>query len=94
MKNRLVSVKEASKTKIFFFQQIQSICWHPIEAQNLLSGSGDQTVCLVDCRDAKNKTNQYRWTFDSDVERVTWNIFNTNQYLVKINIDFYSCIII
>lgn len=64
-------------------KQIQSICWHPIEAQNLLSGSGDHTVCLVDCRDAMNKSNQHRWTFDSEIERVTWNTFNTNQYLAS-----------
>jgi len=62
-------------------KQIQTICWHPTEAQNLLSGSADKTVCLVDCRDGNNKTNQHRWTFDSDIERVTWNIFDTNQYL-------------
>jgi len=76
--------------KIFlFFHQIQSICWHPIEAQNLLSASSDQTVCLVDCRDANNKTSQHRWTFDSDVERVTWNTFDTNQFLVRIKRDFF-----
>jgi len=64
-------------------KQIQSICWHPIEAQNLLSASADRTVCLVDCRDANNKTSQRRWTFDSDIERVTWNTFDTNQYLAS-----------
>ncbi|CAF4250683.1 unnamed protein product [Rotaria sp. Silwood2] len=64
-------------------KQIQSICWHPIEAQNLLSGSADRTVCLVDCRDANNKASQHRWTFDSDIERVAWNTFDTNQYLAS-----------
>jgi periodic tryptophan protein 1 len=64
-------------------RSIQSICWHPTDAQNLLSGSDDRTVCLVDCRDANNKTSQHRWTFDSDVERVTWNTFDTNQYLAS-----------
>ena len=55
-----------------------------MEAQNLLCGSNDPTVCLVDCRDANSKVNQHRWTFDSDIERVTWNTFDTNQYLVDI----------
>lgn len=76
---------------IICFHQIQSICWHPSEAQNLLSGSGDQTVCLVDCRDANNKSCQHRWTFDSDIERVTWNTFNTNQYLVRMIEEEYGC---
>ena len=40
----------------------------------------DQTVCLVDCRDSNKQT---RWTFDSDIERVTWNNFDTNQFLVN-----------
>ncbi|CAF0807161.1 unnamed protein product [Adineta ricciae] len=64
-------------------KQIQSICWHPTEPQNLLSGSADQTVCLVDCRDANNKNNQHRWTFDSDIERVAWNTFDSNQFLAS-----------
>ncbi|CAF3877145.1 unnamed protein product [Adineta steineri] len=64
-------------------KQIQSICWHPTEPQNLLSGSADKTVCLIDCRDANNKSSQHRWTFDSDIERVTWNIFDSNQYLAS-----------
>ena len=63
--------------------QIQSICWHPTDAQNLLSGSADQTVCLVDCRNATNQASQTRWTFDSEIERVTWNTFDPNQYLVR-----------
>jgi hypothetical protein len=42
-------------------------------------------VCLVDCRDANNKANQHRWTFDSDIERVAWNTFDTHQFLVRIN---------
>ncbi|CAF1251924.1 unnamed protein product [Rotaria magnacalcarata] len=64
-------------------KQIQSICWHPSEAQNLLSGSSDRTVCMVDCRDGNNKSSQHRWTFDSDIERVTWNTFDTNQFLTS-----------
>jgi hypothetical protein len=44
-------------------------------------------VCLVDCRDGNNKTSQHRWTFDSDIERVTWNTFDTNQYLVRIKLE-------
>ena len=65
------------------FNQIQSISWHPIEAQNLLTGSSDRTVCLIDCRDANNKSKKHRWTFDSDIERVTWNTFDGNQFLVR-----------
>ncbi|UJR36697.1 hypothetical protein I4U23_029414 [Adineta vaga] len=64
-------------------KQIQSICWHPSEPQNLLSGSSDQTVCLTDCRDADNKNSQHRWTFDSDIERVAWNTFDSNQFLAS-----------
>ena len=75
---------------LFFTKQIQSICWHPTEPQNLLSGSADQTVCLVDCRDANNKNNQHRWTFDSDIERVAWNTFDSNQFLVRISRNFRS----
>lgn len=40
-------------------------------------------MCLVDCRDANNQSKQHRWTFDSDIERVTWNTFDSNQYLVS-----------
>lgn len=86
MKNRSVSVEMIWNNVSMLFvscNQIQSISWHPIEAQNLLSGSSDRTVCLIDCRDANNKSKKHRWTFDSDIERVTWNTFDGNQFLVR-----------
>lgn len=66
-----------------FLDQIQSISWHPTEAQNLLTGSADKNVRLVDCRQANERNSQKRWTFDSEVERVAWNTFEPNQFLVK-----------
>ncbi|XP_064628695.1 periodic tryptophan protein 1 homolog [Lineus longissimus] len=52
-------------------EKVQSIDWHPFEAQTLVSGSFDKTVRLFDCRSSDKDCK--KWTIAGEVERVVWN---------------------
>ena len=75
----LDKLKQATKIK-HHKQKVQSIEFHPIESFSLLSGSSDQTVALFDCRNPKS--NYKTWTLNAEIERVLWNHFEPNQFLV------------
>ncbi|ODM88554.1 Periodic tryptophan protein 1 [Orchesella cincta] len=63
-----------------FEDKIQSLKWHPIEAQTLLTGSCDGVVKLFDCRTpGANKT----WVFEGEVERVMWNKFDPMHFFAS-----------
>lgn len=79
----LESLKQNKKIKKQHTDKVQSLKYHPSESHSLLSGSADQTVKLFDCRDplANNKV----WHFDNEIEKVLWNVHNTNEFLVILN---------
>lgn len=70
-----------------FQEKVQSLKFHPTEAQMLLTGCCDGTVKLFDCRDPNEiDTNFKLWSFDGgEVERVYWDPHNTNYYFVGLN---------
>ncbi|CAL8115492.1 unnamed protein product [Orchesella dallaii] len=56
-----------------FSEKVQSVKWHPIEAQSLLTGCCDGIVKLFDCRTpGTNKS----WAFEGEIERIMWNKFD------------------
>ena len=62
--------------------KVPTIEFHPVETSLLLAGSFDKTVALYDLRNPKE--NRKVWTMGSEIERVTWNTHDTNQFLVRI----------
>ncbi|KAJ0181424.1 hypothetical protein K1T71_003509 [Dendrolimus kikuchii] len=61
-------------TKLDYFQdKVQSLKFHPLEAQTLLSGSCDGYARVTDCRSPE----AYRsWQLGPEIERVTWDTQN------------------
>ncbi|CAL8115486.1 unnamed protein product [Orchesella dallaii] len=55
-----------------FSEKVQSVKWHPIEAQSLLTGCCDGFVKLFDGRTPGiNKS----WGFEGEINRIMWNKF-------------------
>lgn len=61
-------------------EKVQSLQFHPREAQTLLTGCCDSKVRLYDCR-APNTHNS--WTLPGEVERVIWDHFNPTHCLAS-----------
>jgi len=60
-------------------EKVQTLAWHPFEAQNLLTGCCDGYARLFDC----TSENTYKqWKVDGEVEKVLWNHFNPFTFLV------------
>lgn len=55
-------------------EKVQSVKWHPVEAQSLLSGSFDKTVKVYDCRSPNDTFKS--WSLDGEIERVIWDSFS------------------
>lgn len=70
-----------------FEEKVQTLKFHPIEAQTLLTGSCDGTVKLFDCREPDVINTSFKlWTFDGcEIERVVWDVHNPNNYFVATN---------
>lgn len=70
-----------------FQEKVQSLKFHPTEAQMLLTGCCDGTVKLFDCRDPSEIDTSFKqWSFTgAEVERVYWDPHNTNNYFVGLN---------
>jgi periodic tryptophan protein 1 len=83
----LESIKPAARIK-HHKGIVQTLQFHPIESFSLLSGSADSTVALFDCRNPD--ANKKCWSLSDDgsaeVEKVLWNQFEPNHFLV----GFYS----
>lgn len=60
--------------------KVCALDWHPTEATILLSGSYDRTVVATDMRAPEAKAP--RWTVEADVEKVRWNVHDTNFFYV------------
>ncbi|XP_046969748.1 periodic tryptophan protein 1 homolog [Vanessa cardui] len=66
--------KGSPHTKLDYFEdKVQSLCFHPLEAQTLLSGSCDGRARVTDCR----ATDAHRaWALGPEIERVVWDTHN------------------
>jgi periodic tryptophan protein 1 len=60
--------------------KVCALDWHPTESTVLLSGSYDRSVVATDMR-APDATAP-KWTVDSDVERVRWDVHDPNFFYV------------
>jgi periodic tryptophan protein 1 len=64
---------------VSFFRQhgdkVQTVQWHPVEDQLLLSGSYDGCVRLFDCRSPLADASR-KWSLGGEVEKVLWNHHN------------------
>jgi len=72
-----------------FSEKVQSLKWHPFEPQNLLIGSCDEMVTLIDCRDPHKVAKS--WKCDGEVERVIWNNFDPFYCLASTDRGFVRC---
>ncbi|XP_050350162.1 periodic tryptophan protein 1 homolog [Nymphalis io] len=66
--------KGSPHTKLDYFEEkVQSLCFHPLEAQTLLSGSCDGRARVTDCR----ASDAHRaWSLGPEIERVVWDTHN------------------
>lgn len=65
-----------------FPDKVQSVTFHPTEAQLLLTGCADNNVRILDCRDASTALeNALKWKLSAEVEKVLWNP-NDDKYFI------------
>ncbi|CAH2099508.1 unnamed protein product [Euphydryas editha] len=61
-------------TKLDYFDdKVQSLCFHPLEAQTLLSGACDGRARVTDCRAPAARR---AWSLPPEIERVVWDTHN------------------
>ncbi|XP_054739684.1 periodic tryptophan protein 1 homolog [Anastrepha obliqua] len=69
-----------------FEEKVQSVEFHPDEAQSILTGSADGVVRLFDCRNADTVDSDYvKWKIPGEVEKVLWNPSDTNHFVIGAN---------
>ncbi|XP_017866248.1 PREDICTED: periodic tryptophan protein 1 homolog [Drosophila arizonae] len=69
-----------------FEEKVQSIEFHPEEAQSILTGCSDGLVRLFDCRDADNVDSAFvKWQISGEVEKVLWHPTETNYFIIGTN---------
>ncbi|ALC42755.1 nclb [Drosophila busckii] len=69
-----------------FEEKVQSIEFHPQEAQSILTGCADGFVRLFDCRDADNVNSSFvKWQISGEVEKVLWHPTETNYFIIGSN---------
>lgn len=70
-----------------FDEKVQSIEFHPEDAQTILAGSADGFVRLFDCRDADNVDSSFiKWQIaGGEVEKVLWHPTETNYFIIGSN---------
>jgi len=60
--------------------KVQSISWHPVEAQSLLTASFDKTAVVVDCR----SPDVYKsWALSGECEQAIWDTFSPYNFFVS-----------
>ncbi|KAF5276887.1 hypothetical protein FQA39_LY06438 [Lamprigera yunnana] len=71
-----------------FNDKVQCLEWKIDEAQTLLAGGSDKTIKLFDCRHPEDyKT----WKISGEAEKICWNPFETNLFLVGTNNGNIHC---
>ena len=70
-------------------EKVQSIAFHPAEAQTLLTGCCDSLVRLFDCRAPDSASS---WRVTGEVERVVWDHFNPSLCLASTEAGTVHCI--
>lgn len=69
-----------------FNEKVQTLKFHPTEAESLLVGSCDGTVKVFDCRATDNTQSEFRsWDVGAEVERVLWSQHNANCFAASTN---------
>lgn len=69
-----------------FQEKIQSLKFHPTEAQSLLTGCCDGTVRLYDCRDPETIQQSAKiWNFNGEIERIAWDLHDGNYFFASTN---------
>ena len=75
-----LNTQKCAKSYTYHTDKVCSIAWHPRESTMLLSGSYDRTVVAADMRAPDAKVP--RWGVESDVETVTWDPHDPNQFYI------------
>ncbi|XP_017149335.1 periodic tryptophan protein 1 homolog [Drosophila miranda] len=69
-----------------FEEKVQSLEFHPTEAQSILTGCSDGFVRLFDCRDAEAvNSSSIQWKVDGEVEKVLWHPTQTDYFIIGTN---------
>ncbi|XP_030381403.1 periodic tryptophan protein 1 homolog [Scaptodrosophila lebanonensis] len=69
-----------------FGEKVQSLEFHPDEAQSILTGCADGYVRLFDCRDAENVDSTcIKWQVSGEVEKVLWHPTQTDYFIIGTN---------
>ncbi|XP_030032217.2 periodic tryptophan protein 1 homolog [Manduca sexta] len=70
-------------TKLDYFQnKVQSVSFHPLEAQTLLSGACDGSARVTDCRAADAHR---AWPLGPEIERAVWDTHNPFCFVMSNN---------
>ena len=75
-----LNTQRCAKSYSYHTDKVCSIAWHLRESTMLLSGSYDRTVVVADMRAPDARVP--RWGVESDVETVTWNPHDPNQFYI------------
>ncbi|XP_034105779.1 periodic tryptophan protein 1 homolog [Drosophila albomicans] len=69
-----------------FEEKVQSIEFHPEDAQSILTGCADGIVRLFDCRDAEGVNASFiKWQTNGEVEKILWHPTETNYFIIGSN---------
>ncbi|XP_020286364.1 periodic tryptophan protein 1 homolog isoform X2 [Pseudomyrmex gracilis] len=85
----LENCKPATKLDSFN-EKVQALKWHPQETHQLLTGCADKLVRLFNC---KEDVLAQSWVVSGEVERVLWNHFDPNYFIVSTDngyIEYYD----
>ena len=75
-----LNIQRCAKSYSYHTDKVCSIAWHLRESTMLLSGSYDRTAVVADMRAPDARVP--RWGVESDVETVTWNPHDANQFYI------------
>lgn len=69
-----------------FGEKVQTLSFHPTEAQTLLTGCCDGMIKIFDCRNLGDMNTQFKsWNLDGEIERAVWNQLDSNYFIASTN---------